>query len=173
MARPEKVAQVEAISTMISDASSVVLADFTGLDVAMIQSLRSACREKGVELKVVKNTLAKRAIEGTPAEGLAQYLEQPTAIAISREAENLSARVLSDFAKENDDKPAFKAGFVDGQVIDITGVLALAKMPGKEEMLSMIMSSLMSPGNGLVGVLQGPARNLVGVLQAIVDKGEG
>jgi large subunit ribosomal protein L10 len=132
MARPEKVAQVDLVTESINAAKSVVLTDLTGLDVAKITELRRRCRADGVELRVVKNTLAKLGIKGTAAEGLDPYLEGPTAIAISRSTENMPAKVLAKFAEEFE-LPKFKAGFVDGAVIDEKGVHALAKVPPKAE----------------------------------------
>ena len=168
MARPEKVARVERIAESMKDARSVILNDFTGLDVEKISQLRKICRENNVEFRVIKNTLAKRGIEGSPAEGLSQYLEGPTAIAISREDENTAARILAKFAEEHQ-APKFKAGFVDGNVIDATEVLALSQLPSKEELLAKVLAGIMSPATGLVGVLQGPLRNLVSVLGQIKE----
>lgn len=169
MARPEKVQQVESLAETLKGARSVVLNDFTGLDVEKISELRSRCREAGVEFKVVKNTLAKRSIKDTEAAELDSFFEGPTAIAISRESENESAKVLAKFAEEFE-APTFKAGLVDGKVIDATEVLALSKLPSKEELLSQVLAGLKSPASGLVSVMQGPARALVGVLGQIRDK---
>src|SRR5262245_64169264 len=111
MARPEKIAHVEAVNESINAARSIVLADLTGLNVAKITELRRRCRAAGVEIKVVKNTLAKRGVESTPAKGLAPYFEGPTAIAISRETENMAAKVLEKFCLENEQVPKVNAGF--------------------------------------------------------------
>ena len=93
----------------------------------------------GVEFRVVKNTLARRSIKGTPAEELEQYFDGPTALAISRESENLSAKILVKFAEEYEAAPKLKAGVVEGKVIDATEVLALAKLPSKEELMSKLL----------------------------------
>jgi large subunit ribosomal protein L10 len=166
MARPEKVAAVENIVELFKGARSVVLNDFTGLDVAKISQLRKLCHENGVEYYVVKNTLAKRGVEETEAKDLLEYFEGPTAIAISRESENESAKILAKFAEEHE-APHFKAGYIDGKVIDATAVLALSKLPSKNELLSKVLAGLQSPASGLVSVLQGPLRSLVGVLNEI------
>jgi large subunit ribosomal protein L10 len=166
MARPEKVAAVESIAEVFKNARSVVLNDFTGLDVAKISQLRRLCRESGVEFRVVKNTLARRGVRGTDAAELEAFFEGPTALAISADSENDSAKVLAKFAEEHE-APKFKAGFVDGNVIDATGVLTLSKLPSKDELLSQVLAGLMSPGNGLVSVMQGPLRNLLSVLNQI------
>lgn len=169
MARPEKVAQVELVHESIMAARSIVLSDLTGLDVAKVTELRRRCRAEGVELRVVKNTLAKLGIKDTPAEGLTPYFEGPTAIAISRETENTAAKVLAKFAEENE-MPKFKAGFVDGNVIDATGVLALSKLPTKPELVSQLLGGIQGPARNLLGVMQGSLRNLVSVLKQASEK---
>ena len=169
MARPEKIAQVDAVEASIRNARSIVLSDITGLNVAKVTELRRRCRAEGVELKVVKNTLAKRGIEKTEAAGLAKYFEGPTAIAISRETENGAAKVLAKFASEHQ-LPKMKAGYVDGVVIDAKGVLALSKLPSKGELVSQLMGGLQAPARNLLSVIQGPARNLASVLKQISEK---
>ena len=169
MARPEKVKKIEELSEVFSSARSVVLNDFTGLNVEKISELRRLCREKGVEFRVVKNTLARKSIKGTPAEELEQYFDGPTALAISRESENISAKILVKFAEEFE-APKLKAGVVAGKVIDATEVLALAKLPSKEELMSTLLGTIRSPGNRLVSVLQGSLRNLLYALNAVIEK---
>jgi large subunit ribosomal protein L10 len=169
MARPEKIAQVDAVEASINAARSIVLSDLTGLDVAKVTELRRRCREAGVELKVVKNTLAKRGVEKTAAKALAPYFEGPTAIAISRETENMPAKVLAKFASEHE-LPKFKAGFVDGAVLDAKGVLALSKLPTKGELVSQLLGGIQGPARNLLSVMQGPARNLASVLKQISEK---
>ena len=100
MQRPEKAKKVEELTEVFNEARSVVLNDFTGLNVEKISELRKLCRENGVEYLVVKNRLAKRGIKGTPGEGLEEHFEGPTALAFSRESENMSAKILADFAKD-------------------------------------------------------------------------
>jgi large subunit ribosomal protein L10 len=169
MARPEKIAQVDAVEASINAARSIVLSDLTGLDVAKVTELRRRCREAGVELKVVKNTLARRGVEKTAAKALAPYFEGPTAIAISRETENMPAKVLAKFASEHE-LPKFKAGFVDGAVLDAKGVLALSKLPTKGELVSQLLGGIQGPARNLLSVMQGPARNLASVLKQISEK---
>jgi large subunit ribosomal protein L10 len=169
MARPEKIAQVDAVEASVKSARSIVLADITGLNVAKVTELRRRCRAEGVELKVVKNTLAKRGIEKTAAKGLEGYFEGPTAIAISRESENGAAKVLAAFAKEHE-LPKLKAGFVDGSVIDARGVIALSKIPSKGELVSQLMGNIQGPARNLLSVIQGPARNLASVLKQVSEK---
>ncbi len=169
MARPEKIAAVESVADIFKDARSVVLNDFTGLDVQKISKLRALCRENNIEFKVVKNTLARRGVRETGAAALEEYFEGPTALAVSRDSENQGAKILAEFAKEYE-APKFKAGFVDGNVIDANAVLTLSKLPSREELLSMVLAGLQSPASGLVSVMQGPLRSLVGVLNQIKDQ---
>ncbi len=171
MPRPEKVKRVEELTEAFNEATSVVLNDFTGLNVEKISRLRKVCRENNVEYIVVKNRLAKRSIKGTTGEGLEEHFEGPTALAISRESENIPAKILSDFAKEHE-APVFKAGVVAGDVIDATQVLALSKLPSKDELLSQLLGGLKGPGNNLVSVLEGTLRNLLYAINAIIEKKE-
>jgi len=171
MARPEKVAAVETVEDLFNNSRSVVLNDFTGLNVEKISKLRALCRENNIEFKVVKNTLAKLGVKDTGAAALEEYFEGPTALAVSRDSENQGAKILAEFAKEHE-APKFKAGYVDGNVIDATAVLTLSKLPSKEELLSQVLAGLKSPASGLVSVMQGPLRSLVGVLNQIKDQKE-
>ncbi|MDH3197751.1 MAG: 50S ribosomal protein L10 [Candidatus Krumholzibacteria bacterium] len=166
MARPEKVAQVDAVTAIFSEAGSVVLNDFTGLDVAKVSELRRRCREAGVSFRVVKNTLAKRGIADTPASELASFFEGPTAVAYTQAAENAPAKVLAQFAAEHE-RPKFKAGFFDGRVITGAQVATLSKLPSRDQLLAQVLGGLRAPGNGLVACLQGPLRNLMSVLDQI------
>jgi large subunit ribosomal protein L10 len=169
MPRPEKVAAVESLSEIFKTARSVVLNDFTGLDVEKITELRKRCREAGVEYRVVKNTLARRGIQGTPAEVLEPFLDGPTALAFSRESENIPAKVLLEFAKENE-APRFKAAVVDGKLLEAQDVEALAKLPTREELLAKILGGIQAPASNLVFVLQGTVRKLLYALEAIREK---
>jgi large subunit ribosomal protein L10 len=169
MARPEKAQQVESINEIFTGSRSVVLNDFTGLDVEKLSQLRKLCRDAGIEYRVIKNTLAKRGIKGTPAEELESHFEGPTALAIGRDSENVSTRIIAEFAKEYE-APKFKAGIVDGNVVDATALLTLATLPSKEVLLSKVLAGIMGPGNGLVSVLQGTLRNLLYAMNAIIDK---
>jgi large subunit ribosomal protein L10 len=171
MARPEKVKKVEELAEVFNEARAVVLNDFTGLNVEKISRLRKLCRENGVEYLVVKNRLAKLGLKGTPAEDLEEFFEGPTAIAFSRESENLSAKILADFAKEHE-FPTFKGGIVAGDVIDATQVMVLAKLPSRDVLLAQLLGGLKGPGNNLVSVLQGTLRNLLYAFNAIIEKKE-
>ena len=169
MARPEKIEKVESLKEVFDSARSVVLNDFTGLNVKKLSELRKLCREAGIEYRVVKNTLARRGVKGTLGEELEPQFEGPTALAIGRESENVSARIIAKFAQEHE-APTFKAGLVEGKIIDATGLLALSKLPSKDELLSTLLASMKSPGNNLASVLQGTLRNFLYALNAIIEK---
>ncbi|HJB83516.1 MAG TPA: 50S ribosomal protein L10 [Candidatus Mediterraneibacter intestinavium] len=150
---------VEAIAEEIKDAQSVVLVDYRGLTVAQDTELRKQLREAGVVYKVYKNTMMKRAFEGTPCEGLESCLEGPSAIAVSKDDATAPARILCKFAK---DAPALelKGGVVEGNVYDVAGLTELSKIPSREELLSR-----------LLGSMQSPIANFARVIKQIAEKG--
>ena len=135
---------VQAIAEEIKDAESVVLVDYRGLTVAQDTELRKQLREAGVVYKVYKNTMMKRAFEGTEFESLDSCLEGPSAIAISKDDATAPARILCNFAK---DAPALelKGGVVEGTAYDIAGLTELAKIPSREVLLSRLLGSMQSP----------------------------
>ena len=132
---------VQAIASEIEGAQSVVLVDYRGLTVAQDTELRKQLREAGVTYKVYKNTMMKRAFEGTEFEGLEGCLEGPSAIAISKDDATAPARIICNFAK---DAPALelKGGVVEGTVYDIAGLTELSKIPSR---LSRLLGSMQSP----------------------------
>ena len=135
---------VQAIAEEIKDAQSVVLVDYRGLTVAQDTELRKQLREAGIVYKVYKNTMMKRAFEGTEFEGLDNCLEGPSAIAVSKDDATAPARILCKFAK---DAPALelKGGVVEGTVYDVAGLTELSKIPSREELLSRLLGSMQSP----------------------------
>ena len=135
---------VAAIAEDVKDAQSVVLVDYRGLTVAQDTELRKQLREAGIIYKVCKNTMMKRAFEGTDFAGLESYLEGPSAIAISKDDATAPARILCKFAKTAD-KLEVKAGVVEGTVYDMAGIQALAAIPSREELLSKLLGSIQSP----------------------------
>ena len=144
---------VQAIAEDIKGAQSVVIVDYRGLTVAQDTALRKQFREGGMTYKVYKNTMMKRAFEGTEFEGLSEYLEGPSALAVSKDDATAPARVLSDFAKT---VPALelKAGVVEGTVYDAAALAELAKIPSREVLLSRLLGSMQSPITNLARVLK-------------------
>lgn len=169
MPTSEKVDKVEELTTAMSNAKAIYLADFTGLDVAKVTGLRNKLREAEVGYQVVKNRLAKRAAAEAGISGLDEHLTGPTAIAFTNEDPIAPAKILQDFADE-DDTFSIKTGFMDGRVLSPDEVKALSKLPSREELLGKVLGSVQSPMYGLAGVLNGLLRNLVGVVAAIEEK---
>ena len=144
---------VQAIAEEIKDAQSVVLVDYRGLTVAEDTELRKQLREAGIVYKVYKNTMMKRAFEGTECEALESCLEGPSAIAISKDDATAPARILWKFAK---DAPALelKGGVVEGTAYDVAGLTELSKIPSREELLSKLLGSLQSPISNFARVIK-------------------
>ena len=135
---------VAAIAEDVKDAASVVLVDYRGLTVAEDTELRKQLREAGIIYKVCKNTMMKRAFEGTDFAGLNEYLEGPSAIAISKDDATAPARIICNFAKTAE-KLEVKAGVVEGKVYDLAGVKELSQIPSREVLLSRLLGSMQSP----------------------------
>ena len=150
---------VAEISEAIKDAQSVVLVDYRGLTVEQDTNLRKQLREAGVTYKVYKNTMMNFAFKGTDFEGLAPYLEGPSAIAISTTDATAPARILAKFAKDAK-ALEIKAGVVEGNVYDAAGMLAVSQIPSRDELISK-----------LLGSLQSPITNFARVMNQLAEKG--
>ncbi len=150
---------VDEISEVVKDAQGVVLVDYRGLTVEQDTNLRRQLREAGVTYKVYKNTMMNFAFKGTDFEQLAPHLEGPSAIAVSKEDATAPARIIVKFAK---DAPQLelKAGVIEGVLYDAKGISEVAKIPGREELISR-----------LLGSLQSPIANFARVLNQIAEKG--
>ena len=135
---------VEEISAGIKDAQSVVLVDYRGLTVEEDTELRKQLRAAGVVYKVYKNTMMNFAFKGTDFEGLAPYLNGPSAIAYSTEDATAPARVIAEFAKKAK-ALEFKAGVVEGTVYDAKGMEAIAAIPSRDVLISRLLGSMQSP----------------------------
>ncbi|NDO69560.1 50S ribosomal protein L10 [Schaedlerella arabinosiphila] len=135
---------IAAIAEEIKDAQSVVLVDYRGLTVAQDTELRKQLREAGIVYKVYKNTMMKRAFEGTEFAGLDDCLKGPSAIAISKDDATAPARIICNFAKTAD-KLELKGGVVEGNVYDVAGLTELSKIPSREVLLSRLLGSMQSP----------------------------
>ena len=143
---------VDKIAEEIKDAQSVVLVDYRGLTVAQDTELRKQLREAGVIYKVYKNTMMKRAFEGTEFAALDDCLEGPSAIAISKDDATAPARILAKYAKQF---PALEliAGVVEGNYNDQAGIQALSQVPSREELLGKLLGSIQSPITNFARVL--------------------
>jgi large subunit ribosomal protein L10 len=158
--RNEKQAVVEEISAKIASAQTIALAEYRGIQVGQMTQLRSKARDQGVYLRVLKNTLARRAVEGTTFSGLANEMTGPLIYAISDDAV-AAAKVLSDFAKGND-KLVIRSGNYAGKPLDKAGVTALANIPSREVLLSQLM-----------GIMQAPVSGFARALAALAEKNGG
>jgi ribosomal protein L10 len=167
--KPEKAAAVEDLHSKFSRAVSAVLADFRGLSVQELTDLRRQLREASLELAVVKNTLARLAVQGTTFEKLSPYLKGPTSIALSYRDVVAPAKVLSTYQKKQP-KLALRAGYFEGEVIPAEKLLEIADLPPREVLLAHTLAAMQGPLVGLVGTLQGILSTFIGTLQAIHDK---
>ncbi len=155
------------VTEKFQQAQSVVIADYRGLNVSQVTKLRAELRQNGVDFRVVKNTLTKIAAKNAGVDnGVDKYLEGPTALAFGLEDPVAVAKIISKFAKENK-ALEIKGGLVEGKVIDLDGVKALADLPSREELLSKVLGGMQTPLYGFANVLQGSLRNLVYVVDAI------
>ncbi len=143
---------IEEIQSSIKDAKSVVVVDYRGLTVEQDTRLRKTLRESNITYKVYKNTMINFAIQGTEFEGLAPYLEGPTAIAISTEDATAPARAICKFAKEAP-KLEVKAGIVEGTAYDAAGIAQIASVPSREELLAKLLGSMKSPISNFARVI--------------------
>jgi large subunit ribosomal protein L10 len=170
MNRTEKQQLVDELTTKIKGAKALYYTDFTGLNVKRMTELRRRLRKAGVEYVVIKNTLALRAISDSGLTGA--RLKGPTGVVVSKDPV-AAAKLLTDFAKENDQKPIMKGGLLDGAVIDEAQIKKLASMPSREQMLADLGAGLMSPMAAFVGALNGLMYMMVGALEALKAQKEG
>ena len=174
MDRAQKTEQVKDIRSRFDRMSSAVFLDFTGMTVEEVTKLRDAFRSKGVEYKVVKNTLVTKALADQKyVDKLEPALRGMTGIAWSFEEPSMAARLLKDISKENE-KLKIKAGLLDGQVLSAKAVEdQLATLPSKDEMRARFLATLNAPAQRFVMLLNAPAREFVGVLAAKERKDSG
>lgn len=155
----EKQQLVNEVTAKLQESSCTVVADYRGLTVAQVTQLRKNLREAGVEFQVLKNSLVRRATAEANLTELDAVLTGPTAVAFGKDVV-APAKVLSDFAKKND-KLQIKGGVVEGRVVDPAQIKALADLPSREGLLSMLLS-----------VLQAPMRNFALAVKAVAEKQE-
>ena len=171
MKRVEKAAVVDELKSLLAGAKVTMLADHRGLSVSELTELRKLLRQQAVDLRVVKNSLAKLAARGTDLQQLEPHLAGPTALVVGRGDPALPAKLLASYAKT---KPSLqiKAGFVEGKVLDKQDALALAELPPREVLLAKLAGIMQFPLLGFVVVLQGPLRSLLMALKAVTEKKE-
>ena len=166
----EKKAFVEEIAAQVALAKGIVLAEYRGLEVGNMTELRRKARGSGVYLRVLKNTLARRAVKDTPFEKLADQMVGPLVYGISSDPV-ASAKVLSEFAKSND-KFVIKAGAMPNAVISAKEVQALANMPSREQLLATLMGTMQAPVAKFVQTLNEVPARFVRTVAAVRDAKE-
>ena len=170
MNKTEKGQLVSELRDKIKGAKALYYTDFTGLNVKRMTELRRRLRRAGVEYVVIKNTLALRAVNESGL--VSQVLKGPTGVVISRDPVT-AAKLLTDFAKENDARPTVKGGLLDGRALDAAQVKQLATMPSREQMLAELGAGLQSPMAAFVGALNGLLYMFAGALDALKTQREG
>ncbi len=168
--RKEKAVVIEEVSAEVAKAQSIIIAEYRGLDVGSITVLRKTARESGVYLRVLKNTLVRRAVAGTPFEGLSDQLTGPLIYGISTDPV-AAAKVLAGFAKTND-KLVIKGGAMPNSLLSQDGVKALATMPSREELLSKLLGTMQAPIAQFVRTLNEVPTKFVRGLAAVRDQKE-
>src|SRR5687767_1842828 len=164
MKKPEKDKLVAELKAKLTGAKALYYTDFTGLNVKRMTDLRRRLRKANVEYVVIKNTLALRAVN--EAGLLGTRLKGQTGLVIAKDAV-AAAKVLSDFAKENDARPAVKGGLLEGKALNVEQVKKLASMPSREQMLADLGAGLQSPMAAFVGALSGLMYMMVGALEGL------
>lgn len=162
---------VHQLRERIDKSKVVILTDYQGLDVGTITDLRSRLSEAQIEYQVIKNTMLRRASEGTDAELIKDDFKGPSAIAMSFDDPVAPAKILTEFAKDNE-KLEIKVGVMNGKVLDLTAIKSLATMPSREELLAQVLSAMIAVPTSLVTALSDAPRRMVNVLQAIKDQKE-
>lgn len=171
MIRTEKEKIVADLHDNFKKSKVVILTDYKGLDVSAISKLRRKLREVDVEYKVVKNTLITIASEDTDAALIKDYFKGPSALALSYDDPVAPAKVLVDFAKEND-KLEIQVGVMEGRVISLNEIKALSSLPSREILLGQLLSAMNGVATAFVRVLNGMPVKLLNVMQAIRDQKE-
>jgi len=168
--RQEKAVVIEEVSAQVAQAQSIVIAEYRGLDVASVTVLRKTARESGVYLRVLKNSLARRAVAGTSFEPLAEQLSGPLIYGISADPV-APAKVLATFAKTND-KLVIKGGSLPGSLLSQAGVQALASLPSREELLAKLLGTMQAPIAQFARTLNEVPTKFVRGLAAVRDQKE-
>lgn len=166
-----KQALVDEIKEKIQGAQSIVLVNYRGLSVEEVTELRSKYREANVDYKVYKNTMMRRAFQDLGIDGLDEILKGPSAIAFGMEDPASAAKISAEFAEDHEALEV-KAGFVDGKVLSVEEVDALAKLPSKEVLIAQVLGGLNAPIQGLANVMNGTLSGFARVLAQIAEKKE-
>jgi large subunit ribosomal protein L10 len=168
--RAQKERVVEELGQIFESSGVVVVSHYAGLTVAEMQDLRAKMREAGGSVRVAKNRLAKIALQGTPAEGIADLMTGMTVLSYSEDPV-AAAKVAEDYAKANA-KFVIVGGAMGGTVLDQAGVKAVASMPSREELIASIVGCIGAPASNIAGAIGVPASNIASILSTIEEKAE-
>jgi len=166
--RAQKEKVVEELGQIFESSGVVVVAHYTGITVAEMQSLRAKAREADASVRVAKNRLAKIALEGKPCASIADYLTGMTVLSFSEDPV-AAAKVMDGYAKDND-KLEILGGAMGESALDLAGVKAVAAMPSREELIAQIVSQIGAPAANIAGAIGAPASNIASILSTIEDK---
>jgi len=166
----QKQQEVQELAELIKGSVAGVLVDYKGINVENDTKLRRELREANVQYQVVKNTLLTRAVEQVGFDGLKDVLTGTTALAVSENDAVAAAKILNKYAEGSKGAFTIKAGFVEGEIIDVAGVTQLAKLPSREELVAMALRGFNAPISGFATVLSGTVRSLVIALDQIAQK---
>lgn len=161
---------VTTLAAKLRGSPTLYLTDFTGLNVARITDLRRRLRSAGIEYVVVKNTLARRALGEAAVPALDEHLDGPTGMVFAGADPVKAAKVLADFQREFEQRPAIKVGVVEGRSVTADHVRRLAALPPRPELLALVGAAFQSPMAGFVGALNGLLYSMVGALEALRTK---
>ena len=168
MDRKQKEEQVKMLEGIFDNSGSVVMAEYSGMTVAELTDLRAALRENGATIKIVKNRLAKIALKGKPGEGVADLFKGPVAIAYAEDM--ISApKVAVKFAKDSDFFNIL-GGFMGEEIFDVPGIVALSKLPSREELIGMVASRLLGQASEIGSRLNAPGQALAGAIDVIGEQ---
>jgi large subunit ribosomal protein L10 len=173
MNREEKNVVVDALQQKLDGASAFYLTDFTGMSVKQVTEFRSRLRKQGVEYVVVKNTLAQRAVNAIELPDIAGFFTGPTGLVIGQADAVTAAKVLTEFAREFDNKPAVKLGVVERKQVGPEQVKRLAELPPKEVLLAQLAGGLQAPMARLAGDMQSLVAGLARAVDALRQQREG
>jgi large subunit ribosomal protein L10 len=160
---------VNEVAEVAKHAVSLIAAEYSGLTVAQLTSLRKSARESGVYMRVVRNTLARKAVEGTQFACMQQALVGPLVLAFSKEDPGAAARLIKEFAKQNE-KLVVKALAIDSQLLPPEGLNKLASLPTRDEAIAQVMSVMLAPITQFVRTVAAPHAKLVRTIAAVRDQ---
>jgi len=167
--KSKKASVVEEVQEKLKKANATFIAEYQGIKAQSMNEFRASLRKSSMDFKVVRNTLARRAVKGTPIESIGAQLKGPTAIAFSYDDAAAAAKLLVQFAKDQP-KLVLKLGTLGDKVISVAEIKGLAELPSREVLLGKMLGSMKSPMSGIVGVLSGVPRKLLYALNAVKDQ---